>query len=237
MGGTGKLKNVPRRFFLALAAAFALQLLFWSQTRNFAPPVIRTDAAPSPAMARIAALGDVQFYYRAAGLGLQTMGDWAGQLTPLKQYDYGRLAGWFTLLSQLDPRSHYVPSLAAYYFGLSHDPSQVRQVIGYLRHIGVENPQQNWNFLAYAVYLARYRVKDTQLALELAGELAALKAEGLPAWTRQLPAFVLADAGEKEAARTILEAILASTPDLDPAEQYFIRDYITRRLTIPDKPE
>lgn len=237
MGGTGKLINVPRRYFLALASAFALQLLFWSQTRHFAPPVTRTDAAPSPVMARIAGLGDGQFYYRAAGLGLQTMGDWAGQLTPLERYDYGRLAGWFSLLSQLDPRSHYVPSLAAYYYGLSRNPAQVRLVIGYLRRIGLENPQQNWNYLAYAVYLARHRVKDPLLALEMAQELAALKAEGLPAWTRQLPAFVLADAGELEAARTILEAILASTPNLDPAEQYFIRDYIARRLAIAEEPE
>lgn len=233
MGGQGKLKNVPRQYFIALALAAAAQMLFWAQARTITPHGFSTDVAPSSSMARVMGLGDAQFYYRVAGLGLQNMGDRAGQLAPLTQFDYGRLAGWFTLLSRLDPQSNYVPSLAAYYYGLSRDPDQVRQVIGYLRQIGVKNPQRHWRFLAYGVYLARYRVRDSQLGLELAHQLAALPVDDMPIWTRQLPAFVLADAGELEAARDILEAILATTPDLPPAEQLFIHNYIEKQLKVP----
>lgn len=235
MGGQGKLRHVPRLYILALLAGLAGQLLFWSQAHDLRIPWSGVSLAPTPAAARITGLGDTQFYYRAAGLGLQNMGDWAGELTPLVVYDYGRLAGWFTLLSQMDPKSQYVPSFAAYYFGQSRDPDQVRQIIGYLQQLAVENPQQHWRWLAYGAYLARYRVKDPVLGLALAKQLAALPAENMPVWTRQLPAFVLADAGEREAARDILEAILMTTPDLHPAEQFFIRNYIDTRLGFPDE--
>ncbi len=204
--------------------------MFWSQARDIRIPWSGVSMAPPPPAARAMGFGDAQFYYRAAALGLQNMGDWAGTLTPLTHYDYGRLAGWFTLLSHMDPNSDYVPSLAAYYYGLSRNPEQVRHVIGYLQKLGADNPKRHWRWLAYSVYLARYRVKDTVLGLELAKQLAALPVEDMPIWTRQLPAFVLAGAGEREAARDILEAILAGAPDLPPAEQYFIRNYIDLRL-------
>ena len=157
MGGQGKLRHVPRFYILALLAGLAGQLLFWSQAHDLRIPWSGVSLAPTPAAARITGLGDTQFYYRAAGLGLQNMGDWAGELTPLVAYDYGRLAGWFTLLSQMDPKSQYVPSFAAYYFGQSRDPDQVRQIIGYLQQLAVENPQQHWRWLAYGAYLARYQ--------------------------------------------------------------------------------
>ncbi len=234
MGGQGKFKQVPRLYMMALLAGLAGQTLFWSQTHDIRIPWSGVSIAPAPAAARAIGLGDAQLYYRAAGLGLQNMGDWAGELTPLVQYDYDRLTGWFTLLSHMDPNSQYAPSLAAYYFGQSRNPEQVRQIIGYLRQLGADNPQQHWRWLAYGVYLARYRVKDPVLGLELAKQLAALPVDDMPIWTRQLPAFVLADSGEREAARDILEAILASTPNLHPTEQFFIRNYIGTRLGFSD---
>ncbi|MCK9991582.1 MAG: hypothetical protein Dbin4_00102 [Alphaproteobacteria bacterium] len=235
MGGEGKLRHVPPPFIAALIVALAAQILFWSEAQNIRIPWSGVELAPTPIAARATALGDTQFYYRTAGLGLQNMGDWAGEMTPLAQYDYGRLRGWFRLLSQMDPESQYAPSLAAYYYGFSPDPDDVRQVIGYLQEIAADKPRAHWRWLAYSVYLARYRVKDPQLGLALARQLAALPVADMPVWTRQLPAFVLADAGEKEAAKDILEAILATTPDLHPAEQFFIRNYIATRLGFSSK--
>lgn len=235
MGKEGKLKHVPRPYIIGLAAALIVQIAFWSQAHVIRIPWAGVSIAPSPAIAAVLGLGDRQLYYRAATFGLQGMGDWAGEMTPLVQYDYARLAGWFTLLSKMDPASHYAPSLAAYYFGASRDPGQVRQIIPYLRQLAGSNPEKHWRWMAYSVYLARYRVKDPILALEISQQLAVLPVADMPIWTRQLPAFVLADAGEREAARDILEAILATTPDLHPSERYFMRDYIDSRLGFSPK--
>ncbi len=231
MRNTASLKHVPRRYFAALFIALAGQLLFWPQAQGLRPPRSGLGMAPPPAVARVISFGDDQLFYRAAGLTLQNAGDWAGTLTPLAAYDYTRLIGWLELAAQMDRRSQYAPMLAGFYFGQSKNPEQVRLIIGHLRRLAAQNPQRHWRWLAHGVYLARYKVKDAALALELARQLAALPATNKPVWTRELPAFVLAEAGERQAARDILEAILASTPDLHPSEQTFIRNYIDKRLS------
>ncbi|MEQ1887774.1 MAG: hypothetical protein ABL951_01185 [Alphaproteobacteria bacterium] len=221
---------MPRSAFAALLAGLALQVLYWVPAHNIRVPWTGVGLAPSPVLARAFSLGDDQLYYRAAALGLQNEGDWAGELTPLANYDYARLSGWFGLLSGIDTKSQYAPTLAGYYFGQSRNPEQVRLIVAYLQQLAAAHPQTHWRWLAYSVYLARHRIHDLVLALELAYQLAALPVADMPIWTRQLPAFVLADTGEKEAARDILEAILESTPDLQKAEQNFMRNYIGTRL-------
>lgn len=231
-GVQGALRLVPRRYFAVLLAGLVAQSVFWVQAHTIRIPWDGVDPPPSESLAEIIALGDDQLFYRAAALGLQNEGDWAGELTPLTRYDYVRLVAWFGLLSRIDPKSQYAPTLAGYYFGQSRNPQQVRLIVGYLRQFAEAQPQQQWRWLAYSVYLARHRIKDQALALELANQLAALPVVGLPIWTRQLPAFVLADTGDKEAARDILEAILDSTPDLQQSEQNFMRNYIDTRLGL-----
>lgn len=229
-GAQGALRLVPRRYFAVLLAGLVAQSVFWVQAHTIRIPWDGVDPAPSESLADVIGLGDDQLFYRAAALGLQNEGDWAGELTPLSRYDYARLAAWFGLLSRIDPKSQYAPTMAGYYFGQSRDPQQVRLIVGYLRQLAAAHPQRQWRWLAYSVYLARHRIKDQALALELAYQLAALPVVGLPIWTRQLPAFVLADTGDREAARDILEAILDSTPDLQKSEQYFMRNYIDTKL-------
>ena len=45
-----------------------------------------------------------------------------------------------------------------------------------------------------------------------------------------MPAFVLTEVGEKEAARDLLRAIIESATQLSPAEVEFMQDYIDTRL-------
>lgn len=234
MGGQGKLKEAPRLYVGLFILSLAAQLLFWAQTKSFRNPrEYVLEAAPTIAIARILSFGDSQFYYRAQGLNLQMAGDWTGNLTPLQHYDYARLAGWFDLLSTMDGQSQYTPVLAGYYYGASRDPEHVLHIIRYLHKLALGNPKYQWRWLAHGVYLARHRVRDEHLALDLARQLASLPVPEMPIWTRQLPAFLLADMGEYAAARDILLAILAQTPEIPPEEQSFMRKYIEERLGLP----
>ena len=60
--------------------------------------------------------------------------------------------------------------------------------------------------------------------------MGAINSRGRPIWARQMPAFVLADVGEREAARDLMEAIMDSQIDLEPSEIEFMRDFIETRL-------
>lgn len=221
---------VPLKTLAGILLALGLQAGFWWQTHDIRVGWRGVPAVPSHDVALALAFGDGQLFYRTVTFRLQNMGDEGGRVTPLEDYDYRRLTRWFRLLDDFDSRSRYLPVLVGHYFSQSQDAADVRAVIEYLREIAVREPARNWRWLAHAVYLARHRVGDMDLALELARELAALDVEGLPVWTRQMPAFVLAEVGEKEAARDLLEAIMASDPNLSPAEIRFMRNYIDARL-------
>ena len=224
------MRTLPRNALIAVLVALALQVAFWSQTRHLRAGWEGVPPAPSRAVARALALGDNQFLYRTATYTLQNMGDEGGRVTPLTDYDYVRLGRWFALLDGLDPESDYLPVLAGYYFGATQKTGDVRVVVDYLARLAARDPGRNWRWYVHAVFLARHRIGDMELALSLAERLAAIEAPGLPVWTRQMPAFVLADLGENEAARAIIEAILLTDPNLAPAEINFMQDFLETRL-------
>lgn len=224
------MQAIPRGALAAVLITMGLQAAFWWQTRDVRAGWEGVPPAPSSRVAKGLALGDGQFLYRAATFVLQNMGDEGGRVTPLKDYDYQRLGQWFFLLDQFDPISEFLPVLVGYYYSQSQDPDDVRVVISFLAHIAIRDPERNWRWLAHAIYLARHRVGDMNLALSLAYRMAAIKSPGVPIWARQMPAFVLAEVGEKEAARDLMEAILDSRPDLDPSEIQFMRDFIDNQL-------
>jgi hypothetical protein len=194
----------------ALLGVLLLQISVWSWGREMRAFEETTPPPPSPLMLKLAAMGDDQFLFRVLGLQLQTFGDSGGQVTPLSEYDYGRLKGWFEALDGLDPVSDYVAVIAAQYYGVTHKREDLPHIIAYLRAHAAKDYAHNWRWLAHAVYLARHRLKDNALALEVARELAGLPIADLPPWTRAMPAYAMADLGEKEAAIALLSAILAT---------------------------
>ena len=222
--------TIPRGALAAVLIALGLQGAFWWQTRELQAGWEGVPPAPSHQVAKALAMGDGQFLYRAATFVLQNMGDEGGRVTPLKDYDYQRLGQWFSLLDRFDPKSEFLPVLVGYYFSQSQNPDDVRIVISFLAHIAIRDPERNWRWLAHAIYLARHRVKDMNLALSLAYRMAAMASPGIPIWARQMPAFVLAEVGEREAARDLMEAIMDSQIDLEPSEIEFMRDFIETRL-------
>lgn len=224
------MRGQARNALIAVLVAAALQAAFWSQTRDLRAGWQGVPPPPPPEVARVLAFGDGQFLYRNATFALQNMGDEGGRVTPLKDYDYERLGRWFALLDEFDPKSNYLPVLVGYYFSQSQNTEDVRVVVDYLTGIATRDPKRNWRWLAHAVYLARHRIGDMRLALDLAYRLAGLDVSGLPIWTKQMPAFVLAEVGDKEAARDIMEVILKTDPNLSAEEVNFMRGFIDRRL-------
>lgn len=222
--------SIPKGALAAVLITLSLQAAFWWRTRDLQAGWEGVPPAPSNQVAKALAMGDGQFLYRAATFVLQNMGDEGGRVTPLKDYDYQRLGQWFFLLDQFDPQSEYLPVLVGYYYSLSQNPDDIRIVISFLAHIAIRDPVRNWRWLAHAIYLARHRVGDMNLALSLAYRMAAIRGPGIPIWAQQMPAFVLADVGEKEAARNLMEAIIDSQTDLEPSEIEFMRDFIENRL-------
>ena len=215
---------------LVLTVACLGQAGFWYASHDLGPRLDILPELPSDQAVRAVAFGDNQFVFRLFGLHLQNAGDSTGHFTPLADYDYGRLSRWFDLEDRLDPVSDYVPAIAGYYYGLTPRLVDVRPVVTYLSRHAARDPAHKWRWLARATYLANHRLKDQALALQVARQLASVNGPDVPPWTRQMPAFILRQMGDKEAARAVLDALLATDPNLPEQEKEFMRRYEDRFL-------
>ena len=224
-------------FWLIFVTLVTLHVTLWSSTRHIKASWQNVPPVPTANGAAAIALGDKQFGYRVAGLTLQNLGNVGGQVQKFEAYDYDRLKDWFFMAHGLDSRSNFVPYLAAFYFSAVKDQDKTRELIDYLRVAGSDDVPgyKKWRWLAQAVYLARFEVKDLELAYELALELAASKDPSAPIWTKQMPAFVMTAKGDKQAAYDLLVEMLRSSADKLP--QYEInamRSYICDRVLEPE---
>jgi hypothetical protein len=218
-----------RNGLILLAAALLLHAALALHHRERRADWSGVPPPPPLLTAPALALGDPQLFYRAAAFALQNMGDGGGRVTPLADYDYARLGDWLDLLDRLDPEARYAPTLAAYYFGQTPDPDGLRRIVAYLSRVGARDPARNWRWLTHAAYLARHRLRDLPLALAIARNLAGLSPDEVPLWVRQMPAFVLAEVGEREAARDLMATILATDANLSPDEVAVIERFIARQ--------
>jgi len=183
---------------------------------------------PSHEVALASALGDGEFFFRKGVLELTNIGVTGGTLVPMKELDYADLTGWFSLLDTFDPRSMAVPYLAAYWYGFTPNRPDSRYVIDYLLARAEIDPLQGWRWRVQAMFFAKHRLGDLDLALEIAENLAARDDPEAPFWVKHMPAFMLEGMGEREAALILLAGIMESKPDMADDERQILIDAIER---------
>lgn len=218
-----------------LLGCFLLQLGYWWRTHHIRPAMDVVPEPPTLLATEALSFGDRQFLFRYYAFQLQNFGDTFGRFTPLKDYNYRYLAGWFALADALDDRSNLIAALAAYYFSQTQNTPDVRYVVDYLEAHYDRNPAAKWWWLGQAAFLADFKLKDQELALRLAYKLADTPGK-LPYWARQLPAFLHEKRGEHDAAFRIIEGILDTYEDIPEGELNFMRYFIEERLreTVPE---
>ena len=221
------LSAVPRPLWLALVLALLLQL-GWQLAQRQAPPQARPLPPPLPAaIARLASLGEPQAMSKAMLLYLQSFEDQAGVGLPWRALDYDNLALWLDTAQLLDPRSRYALVAASEVYAGAADPVRARRMLRFVSTSFAADPARRWPAMAQAALVAKHQLHDLPLALQLARQLR-LQATGkdVPAWVRQMEAFVLEDMDQFESAQIVLGGLIASGQISDPHELAFM----SRRL-------
>lgn len=194
------------------------------------PDAVDLPPPPATTILRAQALGDGQFAFRVHALRLQHLGNLGGRIVPYQDIDYARVAAWFKTLDRLDSRPDVVPATAALLYGGTQAPSQLRPVVSYLADHARRAPATKWRWMTHAIYLARYRLEDRELALSLARDLAAFDAPAVPGWAQRLELAMLADLGRTEAARALVERLLANDDELSHEDRRWLRRFLQREL-------
>lgn len=231
--------NFPKinkfKITLGLVILFLLtQIFFWSKTKDIKPNLGIVPEVPTMATIKAFSFGDEEFYFRIKGLRLQNAGDTYGRFSPLKNYDYKKLTAWFQLLDNLDSKSNYIPSLAAYYYSMTQNKADLTYIINYLEQHADRDPAKKWWWYYQAMSIANNMYGDKELAIRLATKLKDKSPLDAPLWTKQMIALLLADEGQNCEAIKIISSIIE---DYDKANQKisdeelnFMRYFISKKI-------
>jgi hypothetical protein len=216
---------------IVIFALIIAAIINWRLTYHVTPRLEILPPVPTKLQAEAASLGDEQAYFRALALQLQMSGDTWGRFTPLKDYDYAELEKWLYLLDELDAKSNFSPSIAAYYYSNTQRSSDVIYLVNYLEH-HYDNGDKNekWWWLAQAVQLANYRLENRPLALRLAYKLSNSGVSKLPRWAQQMPIFIMEKMGEFEQALLFMKDFSKRHDDFSQGEINFMNYFIKNRL-------
>jgi len=226
---------IKKRINVFLYLFVCLQFIVWTATEKHTPDIGILDDVPTHNQASIAALGDEQFYFRYLALNLQNSGDSFGRFTALKNYDYAKLGKWLHLLDEMDYKSNFVPSIAAYYYSNTQTPADNIHIVNYLESHYDRMPKEKWWWMAMAASIANFKLQDKQLALRLAFKLSNTPNADMPRWAQQMPAVIYAELGEKELAFEIINDLANRYDDYSQGEINYMNNFVKERLGYFDK--
>jgi hypothetical protein len=218
-----KLSAVPRSVSAFLVTMFAAQLLFNHYLPRSMLEVRPLPAPPSVTLARGLSLGEEPVLARLGMLWLQSFDNQPGISVPFASLDYARLIAWLRLILALDPQAQYPLLSASRVYAEVPDSDKQRAILDFVETEFKRDPNLRWPWMAHAVYVAKHRIKDAQLALRYARALAT-HATGpeVPHWAKQMVIFVLEDMGELQSAKVLLGGLLDSGKISDPHERWFL---------------
>lgn len=218
---------MPKYILPALLLLLGLHVAIALQRELPRPDIRSLPEVPALAYLRLMGLGNEPFLSRMVILWLQAHDYQQGVSVPYKELDYRRVMGWLDASLDLDPDNSYPLLLASRVYASVNDPDRQRQMLEFVAQKFVERPAERWQWLAHAVYVAKHRLHDQELALRYARLLSDnTTPQQAPDWARQMHIFILADMGEVEAAKVLLGALVESGELSDPNE----RAYLLRRL-------
>ncbi len=215
--------SVPWMVTLVLVVALGAQI---SWHMRLPTPVANARDLPAPPpewTLRALSLAEEQAFARLLMLWLQAFDHQPGISIPFRNLDYGRVTAWLDRILALDPRSRYPLLSAARIYAEVPDPGRQRLMVQFVERQFLLAPDERWQWLAHAVFIARHRLQDLPLALRLSRELRELtRVEKVPGWARQMELFVLDEMGDAQGAKVLLGGLIESGQISDPAEIRFL---------------
>ena len=211
---------------LALLVFALLAQLWWASARR-APELTIAPLSPPPTaeVLRVASLNEPALAARLMMLWLQAYDCQPGVSLPFRSLDYAAIEAWLARMLELDPSFQYPLLAAARLYGDVDDAPRQRRMLKFIARSFVDDPARRWPWMAHAVFIAKHRLHDLPLALELAQTLARDDDHGaIPDWAKQMRIFVLEDMGELESAKVLLGGLLAGGKIADSHERYFLTE-------------
>ena len=223
-------RDLPVWLWPLLALALALQLASIRYLDRGAE-VDYQPLPPAPDVETLRALapGSTRLLASLLLIRLQLHDDQKGRHLNYRHLDYQRLAQWLLTLYRLNPDSDYPGFLASRVYAQVGDPDQVRRMIEVIQALFHRDPRRHWRRMTEAVLLAKHELKDLDLALALASQLADLpQSIRMPRWARDMKLIALDELGRDQDALRLIASELSSGQDIDADERRFLEDRLLK---------
>ncbi len=216
--------SLPRAVQAAFALLLMLQLVFMTFYRADQSASFETlDEPADDSVYRVVALGSERLLAYLLTIELQLHDAQSGVHLPYTKLDFERLKQWLLALHRLNPLSDYPAFLASRVYSQNPDDSKVRIMIDVIDELFKRDPQRHWRRMTEACLLAKHRLGDLPLALELARKLSRMPRDiETPYWARDMEIIVLDEMNEKESARMLISSLLQSGEITDADERRFL---------------
>jgi len=180
-------------------------------------------------------MGSEKLFSYLLVIRLQLHDNQAGKHVRYSRLDYERLVDWLDQIYQLNTQSEYPTMLASRVYSQTRDKARLKIILEFIDRTFIQNPQLHWRRLAEASVIAKHKLGDLQLALQMAEKLSSQPASVVMSrWARDMQFILLGDMNEFETAITIIVALLQSEAVNDPDEARFLKEkllYFQQKLS------
>jgi len=180
-------------------------------------------------------MGSEKLFSYLLVIKLQLHDNQAGKHIRYSRLDYERLVDWLDQIYQLNTQSEYPTMLASRVYSQTRDKARLKIILEYIDRTFIQNPQLHWRRLAEASVIAKHKLGDLQLALQMADKLSSQPPSvEMPRWARDMQFILLGDMNEFETPITIIVALMQSEAVNDPDEARFLNEkllYFQQKLS------
>jgi len=181
------------------------------------------------------AMGSEKLFSYLLVIRLQLHDNQAGKHVRYSRLDYERLVDWLDQIYQLNTQSENPIMIASKVYSQTRDKVRLKIILEFIDRTFMQNPQLHWRRLAEASVIAKHKLGDLQLALQMADKLSSQPPSvEMPRWARDIQFILLGDMNEFETAITIIVALLQSEAVIDPDEARFLKEkllYFQQKLS------
>lgn len=219
------LSVLPKSLIVGLVICVALQFMAtWFLSKINVIQFTQLKAPSSVSSYQILSLGSQSLMGQLLTLKLQLHDNQQGRHVNYKKLDYKKITKWLVLLQEMNLSSEYPALLASRVFSNTSNKDQLRKIIEIVIVLFENEPKINWRWMAEGAVIAKYHLKDLQLALKMAKLLAKQpKSLGIPAWARDLEFIMLEELNMIDSAIYIVEQSLKDQSTMHPDEKRFLK--------------
>ena len=230
-----QIKHVPSFIKFGLLVFLVLQMI-WHNHQQEVRPAYYYQELDTPLGAKwYKALfkGAEKIWSNLLLLDIQLHDNQAGRHLSYQRLDYQKLGAWLLTMNEVNPSSDYPGFLASRIYAQVASQDKVRRMIGIIEELFERDPVRHWRRMTEATLLAKHKLKDLPLALELAEKVAALPPSmDLPQWARDMRVILLDELDQNESALVLISSMIESGTITSPDELRFLK---ARLLKIQQK--